>query len=106
MDLVASHIAELTPSLTLSITAEAKRLAGEGVDICGLAGGEPDRDTPQHIKDAAIKALVDGETRYTASSGLPALREAISEKLRDDNGLRYDVSQISVNCGGQALVHE
>lgn len=101
MDLVASHIAELTPSLTLSITAEAKRLMAEGVDICGLAGGEPDRATPEHIKDAAIKALVDGETRYTASAGLPALREAISEKFRDDNGLRYDVSQISVNCGAK-----
>ena len=101
MDLVASHVSDITPSLTLSITAAARQMKEEGQEVYGLAGGEPDRDTPQHIKDAAIKALVDGHTGYTASSGLPALREALAEKLRDDNGLRYEPSQISVNCGAK-----
>jgi len=101
MDLVASKLEEISPSLTLSINEEANRLRAEGVEVCGFGGGEPDKPTAQHVKDAAIKALVDGETRYTAAAGLPELRQAISDKLRDDNGLRYEVPQISVNCGAK-----
>jgi len=101
MDLIATKLNDVTPSLTLSITEEANRLRAKGVNVCGFGAGEPDRQTPQHVKDAAIKALVDGETRYTASSGLPALREAIAEKLVADNGVAYDIPQISVNCGAK-----
>jgi aspartate aminotransferase len=101
MDVIASKIASLSPSLTLSITAEANKLKADGVDVCSFGAGEPDFDTPNHIKAAAIEALNEGKTKYTASSGLPALREAIAEKLANENGLAYDIDQISVNCGAK-----
>jgi len=91
----------LTPSLTLTIDAEAKKLKAEGVDVCGFGAGEPDFDTPQHIKDAAAKALADGFTKYTPSSGIPDLRAAIAKKLKTDNQLDYKPSQIIVNCGAK-----
>ncbi len=101
MDLIAKHIAEIAPSLTLSITSQAKALKKQGVDVLNFGAGEPDFNTPQHITEAAIKALQDGQTRYTESSGLIELREAIAAKLKTDNGLQYAASQISVNCGAK-----
>lgn len=101
MDLVAKHIAELSPSLTLSITSQANALKKQGVDVLSFAAGEPDFNTPAHITEAAIKALNDGKTRYTESSGLIDLRKALSAKLNIDNGLSYEPSQISVNCGAK-----
>lgn len=101
MDLIAKHIAEISPSLTLSITSQAKALKKQGVDVLNFGAGEPDFNTPQHITEAAIKALQDGQTRYTESSGLLELREAIAAKLQKDNGLQYAPSQISVNCGAK-----
>jgi aspartate aminotransferase len=101
MDLVAKHIAEIPPSLTLSITAQAKKLKKEGVDVLSFGAGEPDFNTPQHITAAAIKALTDHQTRYTESAGLLELRQAIAAKLSMDNGLTYEPSQISVNCGAK-----
>ena len=101
MDLVSTQISQLTPSLTLSITSEAKKLRDEGIDICGFAAGEPDLGTPEHIKEAALRALMDGETRYTEAVGLLSLREAISAKLSSENDLSYEPSQISVNCGAK-----
>jgi aspartate aminotransferase len=101
MDLVAKHIAEIPPSLTLSITAQAKKLKKEGVDVLSFGAGEPDFNTPKHITEAAIKALQDHQTRYTESAGLLELREAIAAKLSMDNGLTYEPSQISVNCGAK-----
>lgn len=101
MDLVAKHIAELSPSLTLSITSQAKALKKQGVDVLSFGAGEPDFNTPEHITAAAIKALTDHQTRYTESAGLLELRTAISAKLSMDNGLTYDPSQISVNCGAK-----
>jgi aspartate aminotransferase len=101
MDLVAKHIAEIPPSLTLSISAQAKKLKKEGVDVLSFGAGEPDFNTPQHITAAAIKALTDHQTRYTESAGLLELRQAIAAKLSVDNGLTYDPSQISVNCGAK-----
>jgi len=101
MDLIASHIAELSPSLTLSITSQAKALKKQGVDVLNFGAGEPDFNTPAHITAAAIQALQDGHTRYTESSGLLELREALSAKLSMDNGLSYEPSQISVNCGAK-----
>lgn len=101
MDLIAKHIAEISPSLTLSITSQAKALKKQGVDVLNFGAGEPDFNTPQHITEAAIKALQDGQTRYTESSGLIELREAIAAKLKTDNGLQYAASQISVNCGAK-----
>ena len=98
---LAQHATTLTPSLTLAIDAKAKKLKAEGVDVCGFGAGEPDFDTPQHIKDAATKALAEGFTKYTPSSGIPELRVAIAEKLKADNDLDYLPSQIIVNCGAK-----
>ena len=101
MQHLAQRATTLTPSLTLAIDAKAKKLKAEGVDVCGFGAGEPDFDTPQPIKDAAIQALSDGFTKYTPSSGIPELRAAIAEKLKADNGLTYKPSQVIVNCGAK-----
>lgn len=98
---LADRSTTLTPSLTLAIDAKAKKLKADGVDVCGFGAGEPDFDTPQHIKDAAVKALQDGFTKYTPSSGTPELRTAIAEKLKRENGLDYKPSQVIVNCGAK-----
>jgi aspartate aminotransferase len=98
---LAQRATALTPSLTLAIDAKAKKLKADGVDVCGFGAGEPDFDTPQHIKDAAAKALADGFTKYTPSSGTPELRAAIAEKLKAENGLDYKSSQVIVNCGAK-----
>lgn len=101
MDLTADRLSTIAPSMTLSVTSRAAEMKAAGEDICSLGAGEPDIDTPDHIKAAAISALEQGATKYTAAAGLPALREAIVNKLATDNGLEYDVSQISVNCGAK-----
>jgi len=101
MQQLAQRATTLTPSLTLAIDAKAKKLKAEGVDVCGFGAGEPDFDTPQHIKDAAAQALAAGFTKYTPSSGIPELRTAIAEKLKADNNLDYKPSQVIVNCGAK-----
>jgi aspartate aminotransferase len=101
MQQLAQRATTLTPSLTLAIDAKAKKLKAEGVDVCGFGAGEPDFDTPQYIKDAAVQALADGFTKYTPSSGIPELRAAIAEKLKKENSLDYKPSQIIVNCGAK-----
>lgn len=98
---LANRVLDLTPSLTLAIDSKAKALKAEGVDVCGFGAGEPDMDTPEHIKAAAIEALQAGFTKYTPSSGLPELRQAISEKFKNDNGLDYKPSQIVVSNGAK-----
>ena len=100
MDL-APRVSQLAPSLTLSIDSKAKALRAEGVDIFSFAAGEPDFDTPEHIKAAAIEALNAGFTKYTPSSGMPELRAAISEKFKRDNGLDYKPSEIIVSNGAK-----
>ncbi|HUK83893.1 MAG TPA: pyridoxal phosphate-dependent aminotransferase [Verrucomicrobiae bacterium] len=101
MQHLAQRATTLTPSLTLAIDAKAKKMKAQGVDVCGFGAGEPDFDTPQHIKDAAAKALADGFTKYTPSSGIPELRAAVAEKLKADNGLEYQPSQVIINCGAK-----
>lgn len=98
---LANRVQELTPSLTLAIDSKAKALKAEGVDVCGFGAGEPDMDTPEHIKAAAIEALQNGFTKYTPSSGTPELRQAISEKFKADNNLDYKPSQIIVSNGAK-----
>src|SRR3954451_2602817 len=98
---LAQRATILTPSLTLSIDSKAKAMKAEGLDICGFGAGEPDFDTPEHIKVACIAALEGGFTKYTPSSGLPELRQAISEKFAADNGLEYRPSQIIVSNGAK-----
>ncbi len=98
---LANRVQELTPSLTLAIDSKAKALKAEGVDVCGFGAGEPDMDTPEHIKAAAIEALQNGFTKYTPSSGMPELRQAISDKFKADNNLEYKPSQIIVSNGAK-----
>jgi aspartate aminotransferase len=98
---ISRRAASLAPSLTLAIDSKAKQLRAEGMDVVGFGAGEPDFDTPQHIKDAAAAALAAGFTKYTPSSGIPELRQAIVEKFKRDNGLSYKTSQIIVSCGGK-----
>ena len=98
---ISQRAASLSPSLTLAIDAKAKQMKADGQDVVGFGAGEPDFDTPQHIKDAAIKALNEGFTKYTPSSGIPELRQAIADKFKRENGLAYKPSQIIVSCGGK-----
>src|SRR6195256_2298385 len=98
---ISERAAELTPSLTLSIDSKAKAMKAEGIDVCGFGAGEPDFDTPEHIKAAAIEALQAGFTKYTPSAGIPELRAAIAEKLTADNGLAYRPGQVIVSNGAK-----
>src|ERR1700726_4049799 len=98
---ISERAAQLTPSLTLSIDSKAKAMKAEGIDVCGFGAGEPDFDTPEHIKQAAIEALQAGFTKYTPSAGIPELRAAIAEKLAADNGITYRASQVVVSNGAK-----
>ena len=98
---ISSRAASLAPSLTLAISAKAKELRAAGEDVIGFGAGEPDFDTPQHIKDAAAQALADGFTKYTPSSGIPELRQAVADKFQKDYDVEYEPSQVIVNCGGK-----
>jgi aspartate aminotransferase len=98
---ISKRAASLSPSLTLAIDSKAKAMKAAGEDVVGFGAGEPDFDTPQHIKDAAAKALADGFTKYTPAAGIPELREAIANKHKKENGLAYKPSQIIVSCGGK-----
>ena len=98
---ISRKVAGIAPSMTLSINAKEKQMKAEGIDVIGFGAGEPDFDTPQHVKDACIKAIKDGVTKYTPSEGTPALRKAIAEKLEAENGLRYSPSDIVVSCGAK-----
>jgi aspartate aminotransferase len=99
--IISRRAAALTPSLTLAIDAKAKQMKADGIDVIGFGAGEPDFATPPHIVEAAIKALRDGFTKYTPSSGIPELRQAAADKFKRDNGLVYEPSQIIISCGGK-----
>src|ERR1051325_2442948 len=98
---ISRRAASLAPSLTLAIDSKAKQMKAEGQDVIGFGAGEPDFDTPQHIKDAAIKALNEGVTKDTPGRGIPELRQAIADKFKRDNGLNYKASQVIVSNGGK-----
>jgi len=98
---ISKRAATLAPSLTLAIDSKAKQMKADGLDVVGFGAGEPDFDTPQHIKDAANKALAAGFTKYTPAAGIPELRQAIADKHKRENGLTYKASQIIVSCGGK-----
>lgn len=96
----------IKPSSTLAISAKASELKSQGFDIVGFGVGEPDFETPEHIKEAGIKAIKDGFTRYTPASGITELRKAVAKKLKDDNGLDYDFTQIIISNGAKhALIN-
>ena len=98
---LSERATSLSPSLTLAIDGKAKSMIASGQDVCGFGAGEPDFDTPDFIKAAAIKALEDGFTKYTPSSGVPELRQAIADKFKNDNGLNYKPSQVIVSNGAK-----
>ncbi len=98
---LAARVGRIVPSPTLSITATAKAMAAQGIDVIDFASGEPDFDTPEPVKAAAEAAIRAGFTKYTPSSGIDELRNAIADKLKDEQGLHYDKSQILVSCGAK-----
>ena len=102
---LANRVLSLTPSSTLAITAKAKELKEQGEDVIGLGAGEPDFNTPQHILDAAVESMNEGFTKYTPSSGLPALKQAIIRKLETDQGIAYQPNEIIVGNGAKHVLY-
>jgi len=98
---LSNRVRNIKPSQTLAITARAKELREQGQDIIGLGAGEPDFDTPDHIKEAAIQAIRNGFTKYTAVDGTPSLKQAVIDKFKRDNNLHYEMGQILVSVGGK-----
>lgn len=105
MSFISDTLARVKPSPTIAMTNKAMELKAAGHDIIGLSAGEPDFDTPEHIKDAACRAIAAGRTKYTAVDGIPELKSAICEKFRRDNGLHYDTSQVTVGTGGKQVLY-
>ena len=101
MNQLAARVRQITPSITLGIAAKAKQMKTEGIDIYSLSSGEPDFDTPQHIKNSAVLALQEGKTKYGPVSGEIALKEAIVDKLKKDNKLNYTSDNVTVTNGGK-----
>ncbi len=102
---LADRVGRIKPSPTLAVTAKAAALRAEGKDILSFGAGEPDFDTPDHIKHAAIEAIEEGFTKYTPVGGIDELKKAIIEKLRNDNGLSYEMSQVVVSCGAKHTIY-
>ncbi len=98
---LSARVQRIKPSPTLAVTARANALKAAGRDVIGLGAGEPDFDTPQHIKDAAVAAIAAGRTKYTPVDGTPGLKQAVVDKFRRDNGLDYTPEQVLVSCGGK-----
>ena len=98
---VSQRARNLVPSATLAIGAKARQMQADGIDVIGFAQGEPDFDTPDHIKEAAIQAARDGFTKYTATGGINELKDAVVTKLKRDNGLNYTRNQVLISCGGK-----
>lgn len=102
--LIAQRLAAVKPSLTMAVTAKAAELRASGKDVIGLGAGEPDFDTPEHIKKAAIEALAVGKTKYTPVSGTPELKDAIIAKFKRDNNLHFKRNEIVVGCGAKQVI--
>src|SRR5438045_5959269 len=102
---ISQRARQAAPSPTLAITARAKALQASGRDLVLFGAGEPDFDTPEHIKAAAAKSLAEGFTKYTASSGIEPLKQAIAGKFQRENGLEYRPAQIIVSCGAKHSIY-
>jgi len=105
MSIISNNLKRIKPSPTIAVTQKARELKASGKDIIGLGAGEPDFDTPDSIKQAAIKAIKDGDTKYTAVDGTPALKDAIVKKFKRENNLEYQVDQITVGAGGKHVIY-
>ena len=104
MGFISDALNRIQPSATIAISNKAMALKAKGRDIIGLSAGEPDFDTPDNIKEAAIEAIARGETKYTAVDGIPELKKAICAKFKRENGLDYKPSQVSVGTGGKQVL--
>ena len=105
MGLIAHALERVKPSPTMAITSKARELKAAGFDVIGLGAGEPDFDTPDNVKQAAIEAIKRGETKYTAVDGIPELKRAIASKFERENGLVYKPSEITVGSGGKQVLY-
>lgn len=105
MDLIAARLNKVSPSQTIAISTKARALKEAGQDIISLSAGEPDFDTPQNIKDAAIRAIAEGQTKYTDVAGTLKLRRAVAERFRIDSGLDYTADEIIVSTGGKQVIY-
>ena len=105
MSVIAERLSRIKPSPTIAVSTKARELKDAGRDVIGLGAGEPDFDTPDNIKDAAIAAIRSGDTKYTAVDGTPALKEAIAAKFKRENGLDYAVGEITVGTGGKQVLY-
>ncbi|WP_421726446.1 pyridoxal phosphate-dependent aminotransferase [Bauldia sp.] len=104
MGFLADSLSRIKPSATIAVTDKARELRAAGRDVIGLGAGEPDMDTPENIKEAAVRAIRDGKTKYTAVDGIPDLKAAIVDKFRRENNLDYDTSEVSVGTGGKQVL--
>ncbi len=102
---LADRMGRIQPSATLAISAKAKAMKAQGIDVVGFGAGEPDFDTPDHIKEAAVQAARDGFTKYTPVSGTEELKDAIRERVQEELGLSYERSQVIVSCGAKHAVY-
>jgi len=105
MSIVSNSLKRIKPSPTIAVTSKAREMRAAGKDVIGLGAGEPDFDTPDNIKEAAIQAIKRGDTKYTAVDGTPALKKAIQEKFSRENNLTYKLDQISVGTGGKQVLY-
>jgi aspartate aminotransferase len=105
MSIVSNTLKRIKPSPTIAVTTKARELRAAGKDVIGLGAGEPDFDTPDNIKEAAIEAIKKGDTKYTAVDGTPALKKAIQAKFKRENNLSYDLNQITVGTGGKQVLY-
>ena len=105
MSIVSNNLKRIKPSPTIAVTSKAREMRAAGKDVIGLGAGEPDFDTPDNIKDAAIEAIKRGETKYTAVDGTPKLKKAIQGKFTRENNLSYELDQISVGTGGKQVLY-
>ncbi len=102
--IISENLSRVAPSATMAVTQTAREMKAAGIDVIGLGAGEPDFDTPDHIKAAAIKAIEEGETNYTNVDGIPELKAAICDKFKRDNDLNYAAAQINVSPGGKPVL--
>ena len=105
MSIISNNLKRIKPSPTIAVTQKARELRAAGKDVVGLGAGEPDFDTPVNVKKAAIKAIRDGDTKYTAVDGTPALKKAILKKFKRENKLNYKLDEITVGTGGKQVLY-
>ena len=105
MSIVSNSLKRIKPSPTIAVTQKARELKAAGKDVIGLGAGEPDFDTPENIKQAAIDAINRGDTKYTAVDGTPELKKAIVNKFKRENNLEYSTNEITVGTGGKQVIY-